>query len=89
MELNYKIQSLQEVEKNKLVEKENSLNLELMKRIRAYLDRYCAAHGIDMVFNYMDLNQGLLYGNGAFDITKNVVEGLNTEYDEEKNNQKK
>ncbi len=80
MELEYQIQQLKAQEENKLLQEEAKLNETLMKKIREYLGRYCAQHGIDMVYNYMELNQSLLYGSPAFDITNSVVEGLNAEH---------
>lgn len=81
MELEYQIQQLKASEQDKLLKKEAELNEAIMKKIREYLARYCAQHGIDMVFNYMELNQSLIYGNGAFDITASVLEGLNAEHE--------
>jgi outer membrane protein len=80
MELEAKIQRLKAEEEDKLLRKENELNNTLMKDIREYLERYSAQHGIDMVMNYMEVQQTVLYGNGDFDITQSVIEGLNAEY---------
>jgi outer membrane protein len=89
MDLEYKIQNLKAQEEEKFVTKQNDLNLKLMDKIKEYLKRYCAEHGIDVCMNYMDLNQSMLYGNTAFDITGSVVEGLNAEYQIEKAKQQK
>lgn len=80
MELEYQIQQLKNQEQDKLLQEEAKLNEAIMKKIREYLGRYCAQHGIDMVYNYMELNQSLLYGSEAFDITGSVIQGLNAEH---------
>ena len=80
MQLEYQIQNLKAEEENKLAKKEAELNEQLMKDIREDLNRYCKEHHIDMVLNYMQLNQTLLYGSADFDITSSVIEGLNAEY---------
>lgn len=80
MELEARIQRLKAEEEDKLLRKESEMNNTLMKDIREYLGRYGAQHGIDIVLNYMDLQQTVLYGNVDFDITQSVVEGLNAEY---------
>lgn len=80
MELEARIQRLKAEEEDKLLRKESEMNNTLMKDIREYLGRYGAQHGIDMVLNYMELQQTVLYGNADFDITQSVIEGLNAEY---------
>jgi outer membrane protein len=59
------------------------LNEELYKRVTAFLKKYGEAKGLHMVFK-LDPGSDILYGQGALDITNDVIAGLNEEYHAEK-----
>lgn len=84
MELEHELNDLKEKEDRKLMEGEKKINDQLMERIQEYLGKYTAANNIDMVFNYQQLAQIILYAGTPFDITADVVNGLNAEYEKEK-----
>ncbi|MDZ4821991.1 MAG: OmpH family outer membrane protein [Flavobacteriales bacterium] len=84
MELEYEMQDMQAKEERSLYEREAETNKELMKRIQDFLTGYTQEHHIDMVLNYQQLAQVILYAGQPFDITADVVNGLNTEYEAEK-----
>lgn len=64
------------------------LNEELYKRVTAFLKKYGEAKGLHMVFK-LDPGSDILYGQGALDITNDVIAGLNEEYRAEMGNQTK
>ena len=63
-----------------LLKEESRLNQALYEKVTAFLKEYSERNDIDMVVKY---NQGsdVLYANGSMDITKAVIDGLNTIYD--------
>jgi len=58
---------------------ENKFNKELYDRITAYLKEYGTQNGIHAVLKF-DLTSDLLYAGDAIDITKDVIVGLNDNY---------
>ena len=89
MQLDYEIQNLKTNEENELMKKEATLNDDLMKRIHDYVGTYSQENNIDVVFNYQQAMQVILFGNEAYDITSQVVQGLNEMYIKEKAEKKK
>ena len=84
MQLDYQMQDLQAQEEDNLYRKQNEVNEELMERIEKYLDSYAASKGIDLVLNYQKMAQIILYAGEPFDVTADVINGLNEEYRKEK-----
>ncbi len=84
MQLEYKMQELQAEEEENLYKRQDEVNKELMERIQQYLKSYAASKGIDMVLNYQQLAQIILFAGEPFDITADVVNGLNEAYRAEK-----
>jgi outer membrane protein len=66
---------------------EGKLNLELYDRVTKYLKEYGDENNIHMVIKF-DPTSDLLFGNNALDITQDVIVGLNTAYNNEKNTTK-
>lgn len=78
------LQRLQQESAGGLLKEEELLQKELLSRVSKYLENYAKAHGIDYVMNQQGGLNVLLYGNGAYDITSDVIMGLNAEYEAEK-----
>jgi outer membrane protein len=83
-ELEGEMQRIQEQATGGLAKDEENLQKELLSRVHKYLETYSKAHGIDYVMNYQGSINLILYGNGAYDITSDVIRGLNEEYDAER-----
>ncbi|MFN3840838.1 MAG: OmpH family outer membrane protein [Cyclobacteriaceae bacterium] len=64
------------------------LNEELYKRVTTFLKKYGEEKGLQMVFK-LDPGSDILYGQGALDITNEVITRLNEEYRAEKEPTKK
>lgn len=62
-----------------LAMEESKLNRELYEKVTSYLKDYSAKNGIYAVFKF-DPSSDLLFGGEALDITREVIEGLNTTF---------
>jgi outer membrane protein len=82
-ELQESLKQIQEKEGIEVQKKEAALQKELQDRVGTYLKKFAAARGIDYVMNYQEGTNLLLYGNKGYDITSEVIAGLNQEYMEE------
>ncbi|MGB0368419.1 MAG: OmpH family outer membrane protein [Flavobacteriales bacterium] len=78
------VMALQEKEQRRLLNQEAEGTLEVNKRMKEFIKDYNAEYGFSFVLAYSNQAGGILYGNPALDITKDVVDGLNAIYDEEK-----
>ena len=78
------MQAIEEREHGTLVQQEEELQKELMKRVNTYVEKFAKENGLDYVVNYQSGFQFILYGNKGYDITSEVVAGLNAEYEVEK-----
>jgi outer membrane protein len=58
-------------------------NRQMIDKIEQYLKKYNENKGYSYIFSY-SFGGNLLYGNEAFDITTDVIEGINEEYPIEK-----
>lgn len=82
--LQMEMDEIQQREVGVLQKKEAQLQEELIKRVNDYLAKYTKERGIDYVINKQSEFQVLLYGNSDYDITAEVIAGLNAEYAAEK-----
>jgi outer membrane protein len=77
------LQLYQQTLSQQLMEEESKLNKALYDRITAFLKIYGEEKGLQVVLKY-DPTSDVLYGNNALDITKDVIAGLNANYQQEK-----
>ena len=90
MELAEKEQVLMKLEKdlaNKLSDIELEKNKEIQKIVFAYLEKVNKEKNYTYIFGYNGMGN-VLYANSRFDITREIVNGLNNEYMEKKENVK-
>ena len=68
-----------------LLSEEAKINKDLYDRVTGFLTRYGAENNVQLVVQY---NQGsdVLFASDAMDITRIVIDGLNSEYQEELTN---
>jgi outer membrane protein len=78
--LQMEMQQLEESTSDKLMQKQNSANMEMLKNIEEYAKEYAAQNGIDYVVNYQRGAQILYYTNVQYDITQALLDGLNERY---------
>ena len=77
------LQLYQQRLQQELAIEEGKLNKELYERITKFLKIYAAQNNIQFVLKY-DPTSDVLFGGETLDITKTVIEGLNTEFKSEK-----
>lgn len=61
-----------------LMKEENSLNLDLQKRIEGFLEKYASENGYTFILS-KHAGGSVLYGIKALDVTNEVVKGLNNQ----------
>ena len=88
-QLQQEMASIEEREMGVLKKKEADLQQDLQKRVHRYLETYTQSRGIDYVVNHQQAFQLILYGNQAYNITREVIAGLNAEYAAEQEEEKK
>jgi outer membrane protein len=84
-ELQMEMQNSEERASNSILDKQNAVNLEMMDRIEEFAKEYAQKNGIDYVLSYQRSAQMIFYSNPAYDITKQLIDGLNARYSEENN----
>ena len=63
---------------SELMKEENSLNLDLQKRIEGFLEKYASENGYTFILS-KHAGGSVLYGVKALDVTNEVVKGLNNQ----------
>jgi outer membrane protein len=74
------LQALNQNTSKQLQDIEASENTTLYNRIADYLKTYTKTKGYKIVLTYSKSNPSMLYGDDSLDITKDVLVGLNDEY---------
>ncbi len=80
MELQYDLQRMEQEEQQRLSRKEQQMQIEIVTRLNDYLKKYAEQNDIDLILNWGISGEGVLYGSTPFDITNDVIRGLNEEY---------
>ncbi|MFD2515693.1 OmpH family outer membrane protein [Pontibacter locisalis] len=78
------LQALQQSSGNELVTEESEEMKKIYDQVEAYLKKLSDEKGYEMVLTYQRGNSAILYSDDSRDITKEVVAGLNEEYEAEK-----
>lgn len=81
-----KQQELQQMEQQlqmQLAQTENDLLVKHIEKVQKFLKSYAEERDYDYIFGYQ-LGGNLLYGDNVHDITEDVIERLNKNYEEEK-----
>ena len=84
MQAEQDVMQLQESEQMKLMRKEAAGSKLVNDNMKAFIAEYNTEYGFSYVLAFSDQAGGILYGNPALDITKDLVAGLNDIYDAEK-----
>ena len=69
---------------NKLVTEESEEMKKIYDSVEAYLQQLSRERGYKMVLTYTRGNSAILYGDSTLDITTDVVQGLNQQYEADK-----
>lgn len=73
------LQQYQQTLTQDLLKEEAKLNKDLYEAVATYLENYGEENGLDFIFKHSTGGE-IWYGNGALDITAQVIEGLNAQY---------
>lgn len=84
MELQYELQGLEQQEQERLARKEQAMQREIVERLNTFLQAFAEENGIDLIINKGVSGEGVLYGSEPFDVTAEVLRGLNEAYALEK-----
>jgi outer membrane protein len=88
MEAQQTIMELKETLGAQLMQEEADLNDEVQKQITDYLEKYNKDHNYTFIVA-KGTGAGVLFAHDALDITNDILEGLNKEYEEKKKAEKK
>ncbi len=75
-----KIQQDQQIYETEMMEKSQNMTLQILDSIQNYLKIYNAEHNYNMIITSDTLGSQILYADKKFDITKDVIKGLNKRY---------
>lgn len=79
VKLEQDLQELSNKLQNGLMEENNKNSLQFRDSINAFLKEYNKTHGYSLIFSNTGFDN-LLYADKAFNITKEIVDGLNARY---------
>jgi outer membrane protein len=80
MQLQNELAQIQQSEEQRLMESESALQSELHKRVSDYISKISKEQGWDYVFAYQEAAPLVMFGNPLYDLTNQIIEGLNSEY---------
>lgn len=80
MELQYDLQRMEQEEQQRLSRQEQVMQNEIVTRLNDYLKKYAQDNDIDLILNWGISGEGVLFGSEPFDITADVLRGLNEAY---------
>lgn len=84
MQKQQQLQALQQSSGNELMSEESEEMKKIYDQVEAYLKKLSEEKGYEMVLTYQRGNSAILYSDSTRDITTEVVDGLNQEYEAEK-----
>lgn len=79
MKMGEKYRAMEEKMGMELQEKNAFFQKQLYENVEAYLAKYAEANGFDFIFRY-EMGLNLMYGSDKYNITGDVLKGLNDEY---------
>ena len=82
--LQNELAQIQQQEEQLLMQNEAVMQEELRKKLEVYTADYAKANGWDYIFSYQSTAPLILFANPIYDLTSEIVKGLNAEYETEK-----
>ena len=83
-QLQNELAQIQQREEEMLMQSEATLQEDLRKKLEVYTANYAKANGWDYIFSYQSTAPLILFANPIYDLTSEIVKGLNAEYGTEK-----
>lgn len=83
-QLQNELAQIQQQEEQMLMQNEAALQGDLKKKLDIYMAKYAAANGWDYILSKQNAAPLILFANPLYDLTSEIVKGLNAEYETEK-----
>jgi outer membrane protein len=83
-QLENELAQIQQQEEQILMQNESALQENLRKKLEVYTANYAKANGWDYILSYQSTAPLILFANPIYDLTTEIVKGLNAEYESEK-----
>lgn len=82
-QLQNELAQIQQQEEQILMQNEAALQEDLRKKLEVFTSNYAKANGWDYIFSYQSTAPLILFANPLYDLTADIVKGLNAEYESE------
>jgi len=83
-ELQNQLAQIQQQEEQLLMQNESAMQEDLRKKLEVFTSNYAKANGWDYIISYQSTAPLILFANPLYDLTAEIVKGLNAEYETEK-----
>ena len=83
-QLQNELAQIQQQEEQILMQNEAVIQENLRKKLEVYTANYAKVNGWDYIFSYQSSAPLILFANPIYDLTNEIVKGLNAEYETEK-----
>jgi outer membrane protein len=83
-ELQNQLAQIQQQEEQLLMQNESAMREDLRKKLEVFTSNYAKANGWDYIVSYQSTAPLILFANPLYDLTSEIVKGLNAEYETEK-----
>jgi len=83
-QLQNELAQIQQQEEQLLMQNESAMQEDLRKKLEVFTSNYAKANGWDYIFSYQSTAPLILFANPLYDLTAEIVKGLNAEYETEK-----
>ena len=83
-QLQNELAQIQQQEEQLLMQNESAMQEDLRKKLEVFTANYAKANGWDYIISYQSTAPLILFANPIYDLTVEIVKGLNAEYETEK-----
>lgn len=83
-QLQNELAQIQQQEEQLLMQNESAMQEDLRKKLEVFTANYSKANGWDYIISYQSTAPLILFANPLYDLTPEIVKGLNAEYESEK-----
>ncbi len=77
MQMRQSLETRKQSLSDQLMKEQEDFNKDLKTRLNSFIEEYNKSHHYDYILSYSDGGSSILYANKQFDITKDVVDGMN------------
>jgi outer membrane protein len=77
MQMRQSLETRKQSLSDQLMKEQEDFNKDLKTRLNAFIDEYNKTRHYDYILSYSETGSSILYANKQFDVTKDVVDGMN------------